>query len=88
MIAVRDLNIAVILDPEKPLKTLTKYNFNKKSPTDADINDAISFCDGAGILSLFSDLKIKNLKEEENVFNQAGDKITELKFLLGKLEKK
>jgi hypothetical protein len=39
------------------------------------------------LLAEDANVKIKNLKEEEDTINQAGDKIAELKFLLGKIEK-
>lgn len=63
IIAVRDLDIAVIKDPERPLETLTKYDFSRRSPTDADIGNIISFCEKAGVLSLFSNFKIKDLRD-------------------------
>lgn len=63
MIAVRDLDIAVIKDPEKPLETLSKYNFSKKALTEADIKDIVSFCEDSGIVALFSDFIIKDLRD-------------------------
>src|SRR3989338_6163454 len=43
IIAVRDLDIAVIKDPERPLETLSKYSFAKKALNDTDIKDITSF---------------------------------------------
>lgn len=63
IIAVRDLDIVVIRDPEKPMETLTKYDFAKKLPSDADIKDIISFCEESGVLALFSDFRIKDLRD-------------------------
>ena len=63
IIAVRDLDITVIKDPEEPLETLTKYNFDKQTLTDAGIKNIISFCEETGIISLFSDFKIKDLRD-------------------------
>lgn len=67
IIAVRDLDIAVIKDPEKPFETLTKYDFSKKVATDADINSIIEFCEESGILRLFSNLKIKDLRDYQGL---------------------
>ena len=53
IIAVRDLDIAVMKDPEKPLETLSKYNFIRKRLTDADIKNIVSFCEDSGIIALF-----------------------------------
>lgn len=63
IIAVRDLDIAVIRDPEKPFETLTKYDFSKGSLADSDIRDIIYFCEESGVLSLFSNLKIRDLRD-------------------------
>jgi type II restriction enzyme len=63
IIAVRDLDIAVIKDPKKPMESLTNYSFNKKALSDADIEEIVSFCRYSGILSLFSDFKIKDLRD-------------------------
>lgn len=64
IIAVRDLEISVITNPEKPLETLKKFNFEKKSElNDNEINEIILFCERAGILKLFSEFKIKNLRD-------------------------
>lgn len=63
IIAVRDLDINVIKNPAKPLESLTRYNFSKKSLTDADITNIVSFCGDSGILSLFSEFKIKDLRD-------------------------
>jgi len=63
IIAVRGLDITVIKDSEEPLETLTKYNFDKQALTDAGIKNIISFCEEAGIISLFSDFKIKDLRD-------------------------
>ncbi len=63
IIAVRDMDIAVIRDPEKPIETLARYDFEKESLSVSDINDIISFCENSGILALFTDLNIKNLRD-------------------------
>ncbi len=63
IIAVRDLDIAVIRDPERPLETLSKYSFDKKTITDSEIKNTISFCEDSGIIALFSDLRIKDLRD-------------------------
>lgn len=63
IIAVRDLDIAVIKDSERPIETLSKYNFDKKALTDADIKDIVSFCEDSGIVALFSDFRIKDLRD-------------------------
>ena len=63
IIAVRDMDIAVIKDPEKPLETLTRYDFKKSPLTDVDISNVIAFCEKSGILALFSNVKIKNLRD-------------------------
>ena len=60
IIAVRDLEIAIIEDPLKPLESLLQFDFNKKaSLEETEIERIVSFCDKAGILKLFSDFKIK-----------------------------
>ncbi len=43
---------------------------------------------GLNLMVEDANVKIKNLKGEEDIINRAGDKIAELKFLLGKIEKK
>jgi len=58
IIAVRDLDISVIRDPEQPFETLTKYSFDKKVLNDTNIKEIISFCEESGIIALFSELKI------------------------------
>lgn len=63
IIAVRNMDLAIIKDPEKPLETLTKYDFSKKSLTGAELKDIVSFCEDAGIVALFQELKIKNLRD-------------------------
>lgn len=64
IVAVRDLEIAVIADPSRPLETLDKFNFNKKDKLTAnEIEDIIDFCNKAGILNLFFDFKINNLRD-------------------------
>lgn len=64
IIAVRDLEISVITNPEKPLETLKKFNFEKKAElNDNEINEILLFCERAGILKLFSEFKIKNLRD-------------------------
>lgn len=63
IIAVRDLEIFVIKDPEKPIETLRRYDFNKIPLTDTDIKNITSFCEDSGILALFSSFKIKNLRD-------------------------
>jgi len=63
IIAVRDLDIAVIRDPANPIASFKKYSFNKKSLSDSEIKEAVSFCDNSGILSLFSEFKIKDLRD-------------------------
>ena len=63
IIAVRDLDIAVIKDPEKPLETLSKYDFGKSTLTDEEIKDIVLFCEDSGIVALFSDFRIKDLRD-------------------------
>jgi type II restriction enzyme len=63
IIAVRELDIAVIKDPRKPLESLTKYNFDRKTLSDIEADKIASFCGNSGILSLFSDFKIKDLRD-------------------------
>jgi type II restriction enzyme len=64
IIAVRDLEISVIKDPTRPSETLRKYDFNKKNKlTKEEIEDIVNFCQSAGILRLFADFKIKNLRD-------------------------
>jgi type II restriction enzyme len=63
IIAVRDTDISVIKDPRSPLESTTSYNFDKKYLTKAEIDKIISFCSGSGILSIFSDIKIKDLRD-------------------------
>lgn len=63
IIAVRDLDIAVIRDPQKPIESITNYNFNKKTLSDSETDKIISFCKNSGILSLFSNFKIKDLRD-------------------------
>jgi type II restriction enzyme len=64
IIAVRDLEVAIIEDTAKPSETLTKFDFNKKDKlSEGEIDKIIAFSDKAGILNLFSDFKIKNLKD-------------------------
>ncbi len=63
IIAVRDNDISVITDANKPLETLKKYDFKKRALTDRDIEDITLFCEKAGILSLFSSFRIKDLRD-------------------------
>lgn len=63
LIAFRELDIAVIKDPENPAETLSRYSFKKRELSDSDIENVISFCEKSGILSLFADFKIKNLRD-------------------------
>lgn len=63
IIAVRDSDISVITNANKPLETLKKYDFKKRTLTDRDIEDITLFCEKAGILSLFSSFKIKDLRD-------------------------
>lgn len=64
IIAVRDLEIAVIKDPQRPKETTAEFNFNKKDTlTNSEIDKIVDFCDKSGILNLFSDFKIKNLRD-------------------------
>jgi type II restriction enzyme len=60
IIAVRDLNIAVIEDPEKPIETLKKYDFGKASLSATEITEILSFCEHSCILDLFSEIKNLN----------------------------
>jgi len=61
---VRDLDIAIIEDPLKPLESLLQFNFNKKDfLKETEIEKIAGFCDKSGILKLFSDFKIKNLRD-------------------------
>lgn len=64
IIAVRDSEISVITNPEEPLETLKRFNFEKKTElSDNEINEIILFCERSGILKLFLEFKIKNLKD-------------------------
>ncbi len=64
IIAVRDLEIAVIDDPARPAETVKEFDFSKKTNLTAkNIEDIVVFCDKAGILKLFSEFKIKNLRD-------------------------
>lgn len=64
IIAVRDLEISVIKNPEKPLETLEKFSFERKTElNDSEIAEIVSFCECAGVLKLFSEFKIRNLKD-------------------------
>ena len=63
IIAVRDLDIAVIKDPGKPAESLTRYDFKKAKLNNNEIGEIISFCENSGILTLFSNLKIKDLRD-------------------------
>ncbi|MDD4907452.1 MAG: type II restriction endonuclease [Candidatus Omnitrophica bacterium] len=64
IIAVRDLEIAVIEDPVRPSETLKKYDFNKKNNlSKEEVDDVVNFCHSSGVLNLFIDLKIKNLRD-------------------------
>jgi len=63
IIAVRNMNISVIQDPEKPTETLINYNFAKEAIADIDIQCAITFCECSGIIDLFTNFKIKNLRD-------------------------
>jgi len=64
IIAVRDFEISIIGDPARPSETLTSFDFNKKNRLgDGEIEKIVSFSDKSGILNLFSELKIKNLRD-------------------------
>lgn len=64
IIAVRDSEISVIHDPARPIETLANFDFNKKNTlSDDEIEKVVTFCDKSGILSLFSEFKIKNLRD-------------------------
>ncbi|MCC6502366.1 MAG: type II restriction endonuclease [Deltaproteobacteria bacterium] len=59
IIAVRDAAIHLIGDNE-----LTKtFHFTKRVPSNSDLKDIIFFADRSGILNLFSDFKIKDLRD-------------------------
>ncbi len=64
VIAVRDLDIAIIEDPVRPSETLKKFDFNKReSLSNEEVENIINFCSSSGILDLFSEFKIKNLRD-------------------------
>ncbi len=64
IIAVRDSEINVIEDPIKPTETMKQFNFYKKDKlSEKEIEKIASFCEKSGILKLFSDFKIKNLRD-------------------------
>ncbi len=64
IIAVRNLEIAVIEDSESPSGTVKEYDFTKKDKlSNEEVDDIAIFCEKAGILNLFSVFKIKNLKD-------------------------
>lgn len=64
IIAVRDLEIAVIEDPACPFESLKKFNFRKKDKfIDEEIESIVNFCECSGVLRLFSSIKIKNLRD-------------------------
>ncbi|MDD4980940.1 MAG: type II restriction endonuclease [Candidatus Omnitrophica bacterium] len=64
IIAVRDFEISIIGDPVRPSETLASFDFNKKNRLgDEEIEKIATFSDEAGILNLFSELKIRNLRD-------------------------
>lgn len=64
IIAVRDFEVFIIEDPVRPSETLSVFDFNKKNKlSDSEIDKIITFSAKSGILNLFSDFKIKNLKD-------------------------
>lgn len=64
IIAVRDSEINVIEDPIKPTETMKQFNFDRKDKlSEKEIEKIASFCEKSGILKLFSDFKIKNLRD-------------------------
>jgi len=64
IIAVRDFEISIIGDPTRPSETLASFDFNKKNRlSDGEIEKIVAFSDKSGILNLFSELKIKNLRD-------------------------
>jgi len=64
IIAVRDFEISIIEDPARPSETLATFDFNKKSDlSDDEIDKIVTFSIKSGILNLFSDFKIKNLRD-------------------------
>lgn len=64
IIAVRDFEISIIEDPARPSETLSTFDFNKKSDlSDDEIDRIVTFSAKSGILNLFSDFKIKNLRD-------------------------
>ena len=64
IIAVRDFEISIIEDPARPSETLAVFDFNKKNNlSDDEIEKIVTFSVKSGILNLFSDFKIKNLKD-------------------------
>lgn len=64
IIAVRDLEIAVIENPAQPSESLKKFDFNKRGAlSKEEIGNIVNFCYFSGVLNLFSDFKIKNLRD-------------------------
>lgn len=64
IIAVRGLEISIIEDPSMPSEALTTFYFNKRdSLSEDEIDEIITFSAKSGILSLFSDFRIKSLKD-------------------------
>jgi len=64
IIAVRDLEISVIEDPTRPSETVKSFNFNKRDNiTKEEIESIVDFCGLSGVLNLFADFKIKNLRD-------------------------
>lgn len=60
IIAVRDSEIHLI-DDDELAKT---FSFKKKNKlTEEDITNSITFCERSGVLNLFSEFKIKNLRD-------------------------
>jgi type II restriction enzyme len=59
IIAVRDEELKIIEDAE-----IKRYSFKKRpSLTEAETKSIIDFCVKSGIINLFNDIKIKNLKD-------------------------
>jgi type II restriction enzyme len=64
IIAVRDLEIFVIEDPARPSETLKSFDFNKVNILSKEaVENIVNFCNYSGVLSLFADFKIKNLRD-------------------------
>lgn len=64
IIAVRDLRLKIVEDFSATDVDIKEFNFSKRSSlSDKEIDDVINFCEKTGILGIFQNKNIRNLKD-------------------------